>query len=148
VQEAELTKALTARITGAIEMRPEAEAQMEEQSKLTGVPTAKMRMYSFVDNMHRKVEAYRAANKDPSDLFNPKKPDFLGSPDAIAPFEAKMPTKMTEGSPVNTKHITQMTSTELRAFAGQNAANWDAARAEIIRRGVLVQPAVPQAPIR
>lgn len=38
----------------------------------------------------RKIEQYRKGGKDPHELFNPKSPDFVGSPEAMKPYLKSM----------------------------------------------------------
>jgi len=44
-------------------------------------------LYLLNYDIDRKVEEYRKAGKNPHDLFNPSKPDFLGKPEALAPYQ-------------------------------------------------------------
>lgn len=47
----------------------------------------KMQSYRFQRFVEDKVNTYRQQGKDPSDLFNPDKPDFLGSSKVLRPFQ-------------------------------------------------------------
>lgn len=44
-------------------------------------------LYRLQWDLDQKIEAYRKAGKDPTDLFNPHKPDYMGSPAALAPYQ-------------------------------------------------------------
>jgi hypothetical protein len=41
--------------------------------------------------IEKKIGDYRKANQDPHDLFDPSKPDFVGTPDALAPYQKSIP---------------------------------------------------------
>lgn len=47
--------------------------------------------YQLEQDVATKVAEYRKANKDPHDLFNPSKPDYLGKPEALAPYQKSIP---------------------------------------------------------
>jgi hypothetical protein len=49
------------------------------------------RLYWFERDIDRKVERYRRDGKDPHDLFDPSKPDYLGTPEALAPYTGRGP---------------------------------------------------------
>jgi hypothetical protein len=49
-------------------------------------PGAIMRLYNLERDIDYKVERYRREGKDPLDLFDPSKPDYLGTPQALAPY--------------------------------------------------------------
>lgn len=62
--------------------------------------------YLFNVEMNQKIDAYRKAGKNIYDLFDPSKPDYLGSPAAIAPFQKSLQDSMRDGvtrlrAPVN-----------------------------------------------
>lgn len=44
-------------------------------------------VYQFTMALRKKVEEYRRAGKDPHDLMDPSKPDYMGSPAALAGFQ-------------------------------------------------------------
>jgi hypothetical protein len=46
-----------------------------------------MQMYAFTLALKKKVQEYRTAGKDPRDLMDPSKPDFMGSPAAMSQFQ-------------------------------------------------------------
>jgi hypothetical protein len=46
-----------------------------------------LQMYAFTLALKKKVEEYRKAGKDPRDLMDPSKPDFMGSPAALSQFQ-------------------------------------------------------------
>lgn len=46
-----------------------------------------LNMYRFETDVNRKIDDYRKAGKDPADLFDPAKPDYLGKPAALAPYQ-------------------------------------------------------------
>lgn len=46
--------------------------------------------YEFMMALRKKVEEYRRAGKDPRDLMDPSKPDYMGSPAALAPFQKSL----------------------------------------------------------
>ncbi len=44
-------------------------------------------VYNFTMVLRRKVEEFRKAGKDPHDLMDPSKPDYMGTPAALAAFQ-------------------------------------------------------------
>lgn len=54
-------------------------------------PESSMQFYYLQQAVADKVSRARAAGKDPYDLFNPAKPDFLGKPEALAPYQMSLP---------------------------------------------------------
>jgi len=47
----------------------------------------KLQMYAFQHFVDGKVDEYRKAGKSPYDLFDPSKPDFLGKPEVLRPYQ-------------------------------------------------------------
>jgi hypothetical protein len=52
--------------------------------------TGAMNKYRFQKDADAAVEAYRKSGKNPYDLFDPSKPDFLGRPDNVARYQKSM----------------------------------------------------------
>lgn len=48
-------------------------------------------LFQLRQNIEGKISAYRKEGKDPYDLFNPSKPDYLGKPEALAPYQKSIP---------------------------------------------------------
>lgn len=59
------------------------------KSDLSGIkdPGAPLEFFRLQQDVARKVEEFRKAGKDPFDLFNPNKPDYVGSPEALVPYQ-------------------------------------------------------------
>lgn len=57
-------------------------------------PSGAQQLYRFTYDLRRKVDEYRKAGKDPRDLFDPSKPDYLGSPAALQPYQKTMQQSM------------------------------------------------------
>lgn len=57
-------------------------------------PSGDQKLYEFTRNIQKKVAEYRKANKDPRDLFDPAKPDYMGSPAALAPYQKSLKDSM------------------------------------------------------
>lgn len=49
--------------------------------------SGKQQIYSFTLDLQKKVAEYRKAGKDPRDLMDPSKPDYMGGPAALAPYQ-------------------------------------------------------------
>lgn len=47
-------------------------------------------LYKFGYMVDKKIQEYEKAGKDPHDLFDPEKPDFLGTPARLKPFQKTM----------------------------------------------------------
>jgi hypothetical protein len=50
-------------------------------------PDGDTSLYRFQFMVDRKIEEYRKAGKDPHDLFDPEKPEYLGKPERLKPFQ-------------------------------------------------------------
>jgi hypothetical protein len=46
-------------------------------------------LYWFDRDIDRKIQRYHRDAKDPHDLFDPSKPDYLGTPEALAPYTGR-----------------------------------------------------------
>jgi hypothetical protein len=57
-------------------------------------PSGDQKLYEFTRNIQQKVTEYRKAGKDPRDLFDPAKPDYMGSPAALAPYQKSLKDSM------------------------------------------------------
>lgn len=44
-------------------------------------------VYNFTMDLRRKIDEYRRAGKDPRDLMDPSKPDYMGGPAALAGYQ-------------------------------------------------------------
>lgn len=62
---------------------------IDESNPLMGKldPSGSQQMYQFEIDLDRKVQEYRAAGKNPYDLLDPSKPDFMGKPEALSPYQ-------------------------------------------------------------
>jgi hypothetical protein len=58
--------------------------------------SGKMQNFAFERYVDQKIDEYRAAKKSPFDLFDPSKPDYLGKPEVIAPFQKSLKDSMAE----------------------------------------------------
>jgi Transglycosylase SLT domain len=50
-------------------------------------PEGKLQAYRFQRFVDQKVDEYRQAGKSPFDLFDPSKPDYLGKPEVLQPYQ-------------------------------------------------------------
>jgi hypothetical protein len=50
----------------------------------------KQQLWAFEWALDEKIEEYRRAGKDPSDLLNPSSPDYFGKPESLAPYQKTM----------------------------------------------------------
>ncbi len=57
-------------------------------------PSGDQKLYEFTRNIQQKVNEYRKAGKNPFDLFDPAKPDYMGSPAALAPYQKSLKDSM------------------------------------------------------
>ena len=72
-----------------------AAAPMLDKSTLMNIDgEGKLRTYAFERFVDQKIGEYRQAGKNPIDLFDPSKPDFLGKPDVINSFNAPLQTQI------------------------------------------------------
>lgn len=75
-------------------------AQIDKSNPLMGKIDAsgKQQVYEFSYYVDQQMEAYRKAGKNPYDLFDPSKPDYLGKPEVIAGFQKTMAQSMADYS--------------------------------------------------
>ncbi len=52
-------------------------------------PTGISQLYKLERDIDRKIEHYKRDGKDPHDLFDPSKPDYLGTPEALVPYTGR-----------------------------------------------------------
>lgn len=73
------------------------EASIDKSNPMQGVldPSGKMKAYEFQHYIDQKVDEYRKAGKSPFDLFDPAKPDYLGKPEVLRPFQTTMQQSIT-----------------------------------------------------
>jgi hypothetical protein len=102
----------------------------------------------FIDNMDKKIQEYQRDGKNPSDLFDPKNKDFLGSDDALKGFEPDPKAKVVgEPPPAQASPgITSLSKDQLIQGVKTGQINYDIGVAEAVRRGLI--PAPTEAPIR
>ncbi|SOD41312.1 hypothetical protein [Nitrosovibrio sp. Nv4] len=74
--------------------------QIDKSNPMMGKIDAsgKQQVYEFGFYVDQQVEAYRKAGKNPYDLFDPSKPDFLGKPQVLSGFQKTMQQSMAEYS--------------------------------------------------
>jgi hypothetical protein len=49
--------------------------------------SGKLQLYEFEWLLDQKIDEYRKSGKNPLDLLDPAKPDYMGRPEALAPFQ-------------------------------------------------------------
>jgi hypothetical protein len=67
--------------------------QIEKSGQLSSMPIdgkGRMKFYEFSVLLNNKIDAYVQANKDPGDLLDPSKPDYMGNPEVVKPFKRTM----------------------------------------------------------
>lgn len=55
-------------------------------------------MMRFTKHVDRQMQAYKAAKKDPHDLFDDSKPDFVGRPEVLKKFQTTMKESLAKAS--------------------------------------------------
>ncbi len=67
-------------------------AQIDHSNPMMGKidETGKQKLYEFNDYVGKQVDAYKQSGKNPHDLFDPSKPDYLGKPEAIKPYQTSL----------------------------------------------------------
>ncbi len=90
-----------------------------------------MNMYRFEMDLERKITEYRKAGKDPHDLFDPAKPDFVGAPKALEPYQ---------------KSLSQSTADTARRLGTRGNTNLTGPGKDVI--STTVEPAPAPKPLR
>jgi len=65
-------------------------AAFDKSTLMSKDVTGPMAEFKYREYVDQRVDDYRKAGKDPHDLFNPSKPDFIGKPEIIQYFRATM----------------------------------------------------------
>lgn len=100
-------------------------AQIDKSNPLMGKidVSGTQKFYEFQQHVDDQIEAYRKAGKEPYDLFNPSKPDYLGKPESLRAWQ----TTLQE----STQAIRQRTTTAPRPLppeqqrrAGESIDDW------------------------
>jgi hypothetical protein len=60
----------------------------------TNDPSGPSQFYLFNRYVDSKVQEYRQGGKNPYDLFDPRKPDYIGSPETVSMFQKSMQDSM------------------------------------------------------
>lgn len=114
-------------------------------------PTRELRYKLYVDEQ---IAAARKANKNPMDLFDPDKPDYLGKPERVEGFAKGGPdfaAKVTDQQQVQPKSLGELQAAWRAGKYGPygTAEAKERAAAEAVRLG-FVQPAKPkvEVPVR
>lgn len=70
--------------------------QIDQSNPLMGKldPTGKEQMYKLMIDVQDTVERYRKEGKNPYDLFDPAKPDYMGKPEALKPYQKSIGQSM------------------------------------------------------
>ena len=55
-------------------------------------------VYEFSKAVDRKVDEYRRSGKDPYDLFDPTKPDYLGKPEVLKTYQTPLATQVQQAA--------------------------------------------------
>lgn len=55
-------------------------------------------LYSFTITLQKKIAEYKKAGKDPYALMDPSKPDYMGGPAALAPFQKDLQTSLKDAA--------------------------------------------------
>lgn len=90
-------------------------------------PDGDMHFYRFGFAIDRKIEAYRKDHKDPHDLFDPEKPEYLGTPGRLKPFQKSLMQSITDTSRRLTdsaKPSPDVLSPEEMRKSGESYAEW------------------------
>jgi hypothetical protein len=138
--------------------------QIDKSGVFPGLPNdalGKEKAYEYRQMVEGKVAEYRAQGKNPDDLLNPKKPDYLGAPETIQPFKRTMgqalsdyTKSMDSGSqaqgafgatnPIDLNAITSLD--DMKAAVAKDPALRDRAIATAIQKGWIVPDGAPPPP--
>jgi len=53
-------------------------------------PSGAQQLYGFTVDLKRKIDEYKRTGKDPYSLMDPRSPDYMGSPAALAPYQKSL----------------------------------------------------------
>lgn len=93
-------------------------------------PTGPEKFYQYQRSIQQKINEYKASGKDPHDLFDPAKPDYVGKPESIAPFQKTLQESMQyiadqqRRAPGLPKTATGAIPDELKRKPGETPADW------------------------
>jgi hypothetical protein len=135
--------------------------QIDRSGVMPGLPNdakGKANSYAFRRFVEDQVDAYRKDGKNPDDLINPKKSDYLGAPEALKPYKrsisealADFTNEMNGGAgtqafgPASAVDLSKIGSlSEMQAAVKKDPSLRDRAIAISIEKGWIAPPAAPQ----
>lgn len=126
--------------------------QIDRSGVLPGLPQdskGKAKAYEYRRMVEDQAAAYRAANKNPDDLLNPSKPDYLGKPETLKPYkrtftEALADFQADNNGPLGAGNADISTPDKLKAAVGAGTVSREQGEAEALRRGWIRPAPVPE----
>lgn len=118
-------------------------------------PDNAFKLFNFIHAVDEKIKEYEDNHKNPVDLFNPKKPDFVGSDDFLRPFASPMAQRMRQqanernavgpapGPIPPALDITKVPDADLIQGLNSRKYDYNAGVKELERRGYGHRPAPP-----
>jgi hypothetical protein len=72
--------------------------QIDKSNPIMGTidQTGREELYKFEWKLDRKIEEYRQAGKNPSDLLDPSKPEYMGKPEVVGEFQKPLTQSLRE----------------------------------------------------
>lgn len=126
--------------------------QIDRSGILPGLPQdarGKAKAFEYRRMVEDQIAQYREAGKNPDDLLNPKKPDYLGAPEILKPFrrtftEALADFQTENNGPLGAQATDLSTPDKLKAAVAGGQITREQGEAEALRRGWIRPAPVPE----
>lgn len=127
--------------------------QIDKSGALPSLPTdgrGQVKFYEFQSAVQGKVDSYIKDGKNPADLIDPSKPDYMGKPETIQPYKRTMTQALADFSsdnngPLGARDTDLSTPDALKAAVSGGKISREQGEAEALRRG-WIRTAPPPAP--
>lgn len=121
-----------------------------DKSAFSGIPDlkGKSRLYEFQYQLDQQIDEYRKAGKNPADLLNPSKPDYVGKPEALAPYKRTLDELIADMPGAGAAKLDISTPDKLKAAVAAGTVTRDQGEAEALRQGWIraAAPPIPTLP--
>jgi hypothetical protein len=104
-----------------------------------GQPVNRLRLHDFERAVDQKIDRHRSEGKDPLELFDPAKPDYVGKPESLSPFAqgALIETLAERDRQLTSAATASVAGAHRKATSAELAGARDALRQDVDHRAVI-----------